>query len=82
MHGHRIGYGRLSSFDQNPERQLEHVQVREATQPGSLGTSKKETIAMIGNRAFTALMVGWLLTRISNLIQTSRPSGGLQRLYS
>ena len=27
MHGHRIGYVRLSSFDQNPERQLEHVQV-------------------------------------------------------
>ncbi len=23
-----------------------------------------------------------LLTRISNLIQTSRPSGGLERLYS
>ena len=32
------------------------------TQPGNLGTSKKETIAMIGSRAFTALMVGWLLT--------------------
>ena len=27
MHGHRIGYVRVSSFDQNPERQLEHVQV-------------------------------------------------------
>ncbi len=25
MHGHRIGYVRVSSFDQNPERQLEHV---------------------------------------------------------
>ena len=25
---------------------------------------------------------GTVLTRISNLIQTSRPSGGLQRLYS
>ena len=62
MHGHRIGYVRLSSFDQNPERQFERVQVREATQPGSLGTSKKETMAMIGNRAFTALIVGWLLT--------------------
>ena len=27
MHGHRIGYVRVSSYDQNPERQLEHVQV-------------------------------------------------------
>ena len=25
MHGHRIGYVRVSSFDPNPERQLEHV---------------------------------------------------------
>ena len=27
MKGHRIGYIRVSSFDQNPERQLEHVHV-------------------------------------------------------
>ena len=27
MQGHRIGYVRASSFDQNPERQLEHIQV-------------------------------------------------------
>ncbi len=27
MHGQRIGYIRVSSFDQNPERQLEHVLV-------------------------------------------------------
>ena len=27
MHGQRIGYVRVSSFDQNPERQLEHVAV-------------------------------------------------------
>ena len=27
MHGQRIGYVRVSSFDQNPERQIEHVQV-------------------------------------------------------
>ena len=27
MHGHRIGYVRVSSFDPNPERQLEHVPV-------------------------------------------------------
>jgi DNA invertase Pin-like site-specific DNA recombinase len=27
LQGHRIGYIRVSSFDQNPERQLEHVPV-------------------------------------------------------
>ena len=27
MRGQRIGYVRVSSFDQNPERQLEHIQV-------------------------------------------------------
>lgn len=27
MQGHRIGYVRVSTFDQNPERQLEHIQV-------------------------------------------------------
>jgi DNA invertase Pin-like site-specific DNA recombinase len=27
LHGQRIGYVRVSSFDQNPERQLENVQV-------------------------------------------------------
>ena len=27
MHGHRIGYVRVSSFDQNPERQLDQVPV-------------------------------------------------------
>ncbi|HBQ0660029.1 TPA: recombinase family protein, partial [Klebsiella pneumoniae] len=26
MHGQRIGYVRVSSFDQNPERQLEQIQ--------------------------------------------------------
>ncbi|MEI6984391.1 recombinase family protein, partial [Klebsiella pneumoniae] len=27
MQGHRIGYVRVSSFDQNPERQLEQTPV-------------------------------------------------------
>jgi DNA invertase Pin-like site-specific DNA recombinase len=27
LNGHRIGYVRVSSFDQNPERQLDHVRV-------------------------------------------------------
>lgn len=26
LHGQRIGYVRVSSFDQNPERQLEQIQ--------------------------------------------------------
>ena len=68
----------MSSFDPNPERQLEHVQVREATHPGSLGTSKKETIAMIGNRAFTALMVGWLLT---SAVQAKPRPGDIAGVY-
>ena len=78
MHGHRIGYVRVSSFDQNPEHQLDHVQVREATQPESLGTSKKETIAMIGNRVFTALMVGWLLT---SAVQAEPRPGDIAGVY-
>jgi len=27
MHGQRIGYIRVSSFDQNPEQRLEHFEV-------------------------------------------------------
>ena len=27
LKGQRVGYVRVSNFDQNPERQLEHVQV-------------------------------------------------------
>jgi DNA invertase Pin-like site-specific DNA recombinase len=30
LKGHRIGYIRVSSFDQNPERQLEHVPIDKA----------------------------------------------------
>lgn len=30
MDGQRIGYIRVSSFDQNPERQLEHVELARA----------------------------------------------------
>ena len=30
MHGHRIGYVRVRSFDQNQDRQLEQVQIDQA----------------------------------------------------
>ena len=41
MHGHRIGYVRVSSFDQNPERQLE-------------GTVKLSSLAAFSPPAATA----------------------------
>lgn len=34
MKGQRIGYVRVSSFDQNPERQLEQSQVGDAVENG------------------------------------------------
>ncbi|MDD5494102.1 MAG: recombinase family protein [Dehalococcoidia bacterium] len=37
MQGHRIGYIRVSSFDQNPERQLEQVKVRKVFTDKSSG---------------------------------------------
>ena len=33
MHGQRIGYVGVNSFDQNPERQLEHVPVDRLLNP-------------------------------------------------
>ena len=38
MDGQRIGYIRVSSFDQNPERQLEHVPVRPMRWPQAVFT--------------------------------------------
>lgn len=37
MQGHRIGYVRVSSFDQNPERQLEQLQVSRVFTDKALG---------------------------------------------
>ena len=79
MHGQRIGYVRVSSFDQNPERQLESCPGSEKdAQPGSLGMSKKETITMIGSRAFIALMVGGLLT---SAVQAEPRAGDIAGVY-
>jgi len=41
LHGQRIGYVRVSSFDQNPERQLEHVQVNKVFTDKASGKDTK-----------------------------------------
>lgn len=41
MQGHRIGYVRVSSFDQNPERQLEQAQVERVFTDKASGTHVK-----------------------------------------
>lgn len=41
MHGQRIGYVRVSSFDQNPERQLEHVEVNKVFTDKASGKDTK-----------------------------------------
>ena len=41
MHGQRIGYVRVSSFDQNPERQLEHVKVNKVFTDKASGKDTK-----------------------------------------
>ncbi len=40
MQGHRIGYVRVSSFDQNPERQLEQTQVSKVFNDRNLNPKK------------------------------------------
>lgn len=49
MHGQRIGYVRVSSFDQNPERQLEHLHVDRvfADQASGKDTQRPELDAML-----------------------------------
>ena len=41
MYGQRIGYVRISSFDQNPERQLEHVEVNKVFTDKASGKDTK-----------------------------------------
>lgn len=41
MHGQRIGYVRVSSFDQNPERQLDHVEVNKVFTDEASGKDTK-----------------------------------------
>ena len=50
MQGHRIGYVRVSSFDQNPERQLEHVQVDKVFTDKASGkdTQRPQLDALLG----------------------------------
>ena len=41
MHGQRIGYVRVSSFDQNPERQLEHIEINKVFTDKASGKDAK-----------------------------------------
>ena len=49
MHGQRIGYVRVSSFDQNPERQLEHVEADKVftDQASSKDTQRPQLAALL-----------------------------------
>lgn len=49
MHGQRIGYVRVSSFDQNPERQLEDVQVNKVFTDKASGkdTKRPQLVALL-----------------------------------
>ena len=50
MQGHRIGYVRVSSFDQNPERQLEHVHLDKVftDKASGKGTQRPQLDALLG----------------------------------
>ncbi|EMM6961670.1 recombinase family protein, partial [Pseudomonas aeruginosa] len=50
MQGQRIGYVRVSSFDQNPERQLEQVEVGKLFTDKASGkdTQRPQLEAMLG----------------------------------
>jgi DNA invertase Pin-like site-specific DNA recombinase len=50
LQGHRIGYVRVSSFDQNPERQLEQVQVDKVFTDKASGkdTQRPQLDALLG----------------------------------
>ena len=50
MQGQRIGYARVSSFDQNPERQFEHVQVDKVFSDKASGkdTQRPQLEALLG----------------------------------
>ncbi|MGY8249717.1 hypothetical protein L1Q27_27830, partial [Klebsiella pneumoniae] len=55
MHGQRIGYVRVSSFDQNPERQLEQIQVDKVFTDKASG---KGTVAKLAMRQPFVLFKG------------------------
>nr|WBW58113.1 hypothetical protein FJNOHHKM_00004 [Escherichia coli] len=54
MHGQRIGYVRVSSFDQNPERQLEQIQVDKVFTEGEPLRRGDVYIANVPATLFTA----------------------------
>lgn len=49
MHGQRIGYVRVSSFDQNPERQLEDIEVNKVFTDKASGkdTKRPQLVALL-----------------------------------
>ena len=78
------------AFQRDREPHDEQVQVNELEQmvgraddgerPVKKGLGAARGVSPAERRVFKDKMI--TLTRISNLIQTSRPSGGLERLYS
>lgn len=44
MHGHRIGYVRVRSFDQNPDRQLKQVQIDQAPLVSERRSARLESV--------------------------------------
>ncbi|KLX46341.1 transposon Tn21 resolvase, partial [Escherichia coli] len=58
MTGQRIGYIRVSTFDQNPERQLEGVKVDRAFSDKASGKDVKGTVAKLAMRQPFVLFKG------------------------
>ncbi|KUV76013.1 hypothetical protein AWF46_26225 [Escherichia coli] len=60
MTGQRIGYIRVSTFDQNPERQLEGVKVDRAFSDKASGKDVKRPQLVLGSLAFMVVFLHWL----------------------
>ena len=72
MQGHRIGYVRVSSFDQNPERQLEHTQVSKVFTDKASGkdTQRPQLEALLsfvreGDTVGCTAWIGWPATSMT-----------------
>ncbi len=63
MHGHRIGYVRVSSFDQNPERQLEHVPIDRLFSDKASGKDRQrpelERLLAFARQGDTVVVTAW-----------------------
>ncbi|WP_227637932.1 recombinase family protein, partial [Klebsiella pneumoniae] len=56
MHGQRIGYVRVSSFDQNPERQLEQIQVDKVFTDKASGKDTRRHCCKVSDEAAFCLI--------------------------